>query len=171
MSPEDAPSPTSSPWVCGHCGRILDHEEGVGYYHSIGDADAGHEAVPVPQAEALVVVGRCDFCYADHPAWVVPAANFEVVPGHMSAGDWAACDGCKDLINANQWSTLVRRAQVGFESRNGPMDPVVVASLPRLYRLLRKNITGSLKPNPALEQQAGRGAARFGRGWKATGSA
>lgn len=156
--------PDPEPFVCGVCGRVLDHESGVGYIHSVRDrASADHEVEPVRQSEALVVAGRCDFCYRDYPEWVVPAAEFEVLPGHLSTGDWAACGGCAALVESNQWSALVRRAQVGWEARNGPMPDQVLSSLPRLYRLLRKNIVGTLKPNPGLSVAP---SAKFGRGWK-----
>lgn len=152
--------------MCAECGRVLDHSSVAGFVHSIGDSNAGHKAIPVPQSEALMVVGRCDFCYVDHPAWVVPAAEFEVLPGHVSTGDWAACDACAALIEQNRWSGLVRRAQEGWEERHlQPMPDGVAASLPRLYRLLRKHITGSLKSNPAA-QRAARDAAKYGTGYK-----
>lgn len=150
--------------VCERCGRVLDHHEGIGFVHTVGDAGMDHDPVPVPVSEAVVVVGRCDFCYADWPAWVVPAGEFEVMPGHMSSGDWAACDGCAALINSNQWSALIRRAQQSWQIRHGePMAPPVADGLPRLYRLLRKHITGGLRPNPVgVSRQGG----RFGQGWK-----
>jgi hypothetical protein len=121
--------------------------------------------VPVPQSEATVVAGRCDFCYEDHPAWLIPARDFEVLPGHFSGGDWAACDGCMALIEANSWSGLLRRAKSGWESRHGAMPTEVSSSLPRLYRLLRKNISGSPVPNVA---PIGATSAKFGQGFKST---
>lgn len=158
-------SAPEEPHVCGVCGRVLDHREGVGFEHSVGDrASEDHEPVPVPQSQALVVHGRCDFCYVDNPGWVVPAEDFEVMPGQMSGGNWAACDDCARLIESNQWSALVRRARTGWEARHGPMPAPVSESLPRLYRLLRRHITGSLQPNPV--RQEGGGSGKFGTGWK-----
>lgn len=158
--------PPTEPWVCAECGRVLDHKTGVGFMHTVGDLNAGHKAVPIPQSEAQVVIGRCDFCYEDYPAWVVPAREFEVLSGHVSTGDWAACETCAALIEGNRWSALVRRAQEGWESRHQQQMPEgLAASLPRLYRLLRKNITGSLKPNPAVAQAA-RDSAKYGTGFK-----
>ena len=167
MSEPSAPVPPrgDGPYVCEICGRVLDYEEGVGYLHTAGDSAAGHEPMPVPQSQALVVAGRCDFCYADHPAWVVPARDFEVLPGHVSNGDWAACSDCGRLIETDQWSALTRRARRGWEQIHGPMPDHQSDALPRLYRLLRKNITGALRPNPGLGASGGSGA-KFGSGWK-----
>ena len=153
------------PSACGVCGRVLDHRDDVGFVHTVGDAAADHDPVPVPVDQALVVAGRCDFCYVDYPAWVIPAREFEALPGHMSAGDWAACDACVALIESNQWSALIRRAAESWQRRHGePMAQQVLAGLPRLYRLLRKNITGSKQPNPSLANA--REGGRYGRGWK-----
>lgn len=147
------------------CGRVLDHRDDIGFVHTVGDAGADHDPMPIPMAEALVVAGRCDFCYEDYPAWVIPAREFEVLPGHMSTGDWAACDACVRLIETNQWSTLQRRAAQSWLDRHGePMAPPVFAGLPRLYRLLRKNITGSKQPNPTVVNAVASG--RYGRGGK-----
>lgn len=161
-------APDSEPFVCGVCGRVLDHHEGIGYLHTTGDSFADHDPVPVPQAEALLVAGRCDFCYVDYPEWVVPASDFEVLPGHMSQGPWAACSVCAGLIEKDQWSALVRRAIAGYEERHGGFMPEQAQSnLSPMYRRLRKHITGALQPNPARAAQSGSG--RFGRGAKASG--
>jgi hypothetical protein len=153
------------PSVCAVCGRVLDHRDDVGFVHTVGDAGADHDPIPVPVDQALVVAGRCDFCYADYPEWVIPAREFEALPGHMSSGDWAACEACARLIESNQWSALQRRAAQSWLQRHGePMAPLVLAGLPRLYRLLRKNITGTKQPNPSISK-GGEGG-RYGRGWK-----
>lgn len=157
---------SDGPYVCRVCGRVLDYDSGVQrYLHTTGDADADHAPEPVRQTEAEVVVGRCDFCYVDHPEWVIPARDFEVVPGHVSNGNWAACDECGVLIERGQWSALTRRARSGWEARHGEMPANLAASLPRLYRLLRRNITGSKQPNPALRASGG-DTARYGQGRK-----
>lgn len=161
--------PPFQPSVCGVCGRVLDHRDDIGFVHTVGDAAADHDPMPVPMDEALVVAGRCDFCYADYPEWVIPAREFEALPGHMSSGDWAACEECIRLIDSNQWSALQRRAAQSWLSRHGePMAAPVLANLPRLYRLLRSNITGSKQPNPSVAQM--RESGRYGHGWKSDAS-
>lgn len=160
--------------VCRTCGRVLDYEEGVGYDHSLGEQRlVDHPADPVPQSEAVATVGRCDFCFADFPEWLVPARDFEVMPGHMSDGDWSACAECVRLIESNQWARLLRRARQSWERRHEEvMPPAMEAGLARMYRLLRKHISGSPYPNPhGLPERLPPGAdpnvsGRYGRGSK-----
>lgn len=157
-------------YVCGVCGHPLNYREIRGgesrFEHALGEQMADHDPEPVPQSQAVVVADRCDFCYADHPQWVVPARSFMLMAGHNSGGDWAACDECAPLIERDQWSALARRAKEGWEERHGvPMPGPVADNLSRMYRLLRRNITGSLKPNPALNRPGSK-AGRFGTGWK-----
>lgn len=141
--------------ACRICGRVLDYDERTGYQHTFGDSGADHAPDPAPVDEALVI-GRCDFCYVDFPKWVIPARDFEVLPGHMSSGGWAACDACVGFVEKNQWTQLVRRAVEGWSVRHGmPMSTEMVESLPRLFRLLRKNISGAAVPNPDAVTDAG----------------
>lgn len=145
--------------ACAVCGRVLDYWEKAdgtsGWRHSIAaPAEDDHIAVPVP-ADQIQVRARCDFCYSDEVAWVVPAREirFEVIGspqppiggGGMDA-DWAACDPCSKLIDGNRWNALLERVKRSWEDRHGPMSPEVEAELKKLYRVLRKNITGALRP-------------------------
>jgi hypothetical protein len=53
----------------------------------------------------------CDFCsHTTPPTWLYPAADFEMMPGHISTGGWLACDGCATLIEAEDWAGLAKRA-------------------------------------------------------------
>lgn len=58
----------------------------------------------------------CDFCpQAEEGAaparWRYPARSFAVahLPGSGSRGDWAACDPCHALIEADDWEGLEER--------------------------------------------------------------
>jgi hypothetical protein len=51
----------------------------------------------------------CDFCSEADPAWVYPARDF-VFGISRSAGGWAACDRCHDLIEAGDSSGLADRS-------------------------------------------------------------
>ena len=56
----------------------------------------------------------CDFCSASDPAWRYPARSFVAycapnVAGE-SVGDWAACDDCHALIEANDRQSLAQRS-------------------------------------------------------------
>lgn len=155
------------PFVCAVCGRVLervsDEERGgetVGWVHPysiraglIGERE-DHVAVPVPYADLPHPDTRCDFCYEVGPQWVVPANDFVDVdmiqdltlpnqPTVASAGDWAACDACADLISKGRWEFVINRVKRGWRARHGsPMVPLVEQHLRRQYKELRKQITG-----------------------------
>lgn len=135
--------------MCAVCGRVLDYADGQGWMHSLQDQRSeDHPAVPVP-FDSVPMRGRCDFCNLDYPTMIIPARNFEIMPGHMSNGDWGACDICCALIEGNRWNRLIDRA-VQTTNSAGPMtQDQLRQSLAHLYKALRKNITGSPKP---LEQ-------------------
>ena len=148
--------------VCLTCRRVLDLDEVTGYQHTMQDADADHEAQPVPYSEMFDVLGRCDFCNVDHPDFVLPARDFMVAPGHVNQGDWAACMACADLIGKDQWTALARRVvTLTLQQHPDRQRHEVEIGVGRVYRLLRKNIIGSLRP---LHGD------RFGQGFKIDGS-
>lgn len=56
----------------------------------------------------------CDFCSAPFPMWRYPARTFIAyiianIAGE-SVGDWAACDTCHDLIEADDRTGLAQRS-------------------------------------------------------------
>lgn len=57
---------------------------------------------------------RCDFCSASWPMWRYPARSFiAYVAANLageSVGDWAACDTCHLLIEADDRPGLARRS-------------------------------------------------------------
>lgn len=140
--------------ACAVCGRVLDYFEGAdgteGWRHGMAAPEEDdHIAVPVP-ADEIQVRGRCDFCYADEAAWRLPAreVRFEI-PGFMGGGmdaDWAACDGCAKLIERNQWNGVYRRFEESWVARHGSIPDQIAVEVKRLWRLLRANITGPLRP-------------------------
>jgi hypothetical protein len=55
---------------------------------------------------------QCDFCTADDTAWVFAASRTS--DGRLvNCLRWVACDKCRDLIVANDFSALARRAVAG----------------------------------------------------------
>jgi hypothetical protein len=85
--------------------------------------------------------------------FVLPVADFlagrNPVTGKMQGyeGDWMACATCAPLIDANQWNALLRRVQEAWEKDHGMDAPEDKKTGWRvLYRLLRRNITGALRP-------------------------
>lgn len=139
--------------VCIVCGRVLDFHERDGWIHSLATTDPeeiDHPPIPVlPEEAGEQMRPRCDFCYADFPEWVLPARDFTAIPGvSESTGDWAACDLCAREIEKDRWNVLQRRVRASWEARHGVMPDEVEQAQKRLYRLLRKNVTGSLRPAP-----------------------
>lgn len=133
--------------VCRTCKRVLDEDSRLGFRHTVQDASTDHEADPVPYAEMFDVKGRCDFCNLDHPDFVLPVRDYLVAPGHMNQGDWAACTPCAALIERDQWSALIRRVVTLTLEHHPERDSrEVEVGVNRVYRLLRKNIAGSLRP-------------------------
>jgi hypothetical protein len=166
MTNDDARFPSH---VCAVCGRVLerisnDEGEHVGWVHpytmrigSLGEME-DHQPVPVPATDLPFPDTRCDFCYAINPQWILPANDFVNVDGIRdlsmpgqpevaSAGDWAACDECADLLKIGMWSGLVKRAIGSYERRvlnGGKMDSFTEGHLRRQYKELRKNVRGAV---------------------------
>ncbi|MFD7157923.1 hypothetical protein ACFV9C_25200 [Kribbella sp. NPDC059898] len=118
--------------------------------------------MPVLDTDVAVDV-RCDFCFADHTEWVLPASNFEAPVArinlfgtvgiesderHGNAGDWGACTECAELIRANAWPKLIKRVRDCWPHvHSGNLMPEERhTNTYRLYRELRKHITGPLVP-------------------------
>lgn len=138
--------------ICAVCRRVLDlftDASGASYIHTMQDtAVADHAPEPIPMPENYRE-GRCDFCNSDMPDFALPVRDFPV-PGmgsSMSLGDWATCAACGKLIEGDRWNDLVTRVAALRESRElravGERERALIA---RLYRVVRKNITGSLRP-------------------------
>lgn len=57
---------------------------------------------------------KCDFCSERPVRWRYPARSFVMGHtgelGHESVGDWAACETCHDLIEADQRTALTARS-------------------------------------------------------------
>lgn len=140
--------------VCAVCGRVLDFYDGEdtrSWLHSLQDrVPEDHPAVPVPLSDTEMI-GRCDFCNVDFPRWVVPARSFEVLPGAMSNGDWAACDTCCEMISNRRWESIIRRAADHSAYREVMSQAAVRASLATLYSRLKRNITGEPYPITAYK--------------------
>lgn len=136
--------------VCIVCGRILDYQESVGWIHSLASLDPAekdHPPIPVlPEEAGEQTRARCDFCYADYPEYVLPVKSFTAITGMAeSVGDWAACEMCARLIESNQWNALQTRVRTSWEARHGEFADELEREQKRLYRVLRKNITGPLR--------------------------
>lgn len=136
--------------VCIVCGRVLDYREIDGWIHSLASLpdEVDHPVIPVlPEEAGEQARPRCDFCYADYPEWILPARDFVAIPGRsVSTGDWAACEMCAREIRKDAWNALVRRVHASYVARHDADGPESPEDFKRLYRALRKHITGGLRP-------------------------
>lgn len=143
--------------VCRICKRALEHhidKSGAeSWHHHEQDILAGHKPIPATQEE-VDIIGRCDFCNQDLGAekYILPARDFVAGVDPRSgrdigyAGDWMACGTCAPLIDGNRWSALLRRVKACWEADHGvPAPEAKKVGWAHLYRLLRKNISGSLR--------------------------
>lgn len=134
--------------VCKHVLNVLVPADGGEHEYVHGEQDiTGHDPQPIPPPPDYR--GRCDFCNFAQPEFVVPVRNFEVemCPGHMGGTDWSACAICANLIDRNQWPGLVARVAALRERRDDRLlPPEVRAGIAGLYRQVRRNITGSIRP-------------------------
>ena len=93
--------------------------------------------------------GVCDFCAAPSPIWMFPASDFvsnEVTPEGRpaSAGGWAACDPCREAVEAGI-ETLLDRAVVNYITMHPEFRQVADAvrvSLRDLYGKFYDHRTG-----------------------------
>lgn len=155
------------PKVCAVCGYLLSgfgkgplpspDDEWIHVQELVGEAD--HVAIPVDY-DAVPINVKCDFC---HQAvgfgqdWTVPATDFEMpMPpgaptGHVSLGNWGACDECASLIRRKRWTQLINRALDAFqEGERRPVSPAIRQALRRhltlAYSLLERHMTGPVRP-------------------------
>lgn len=142
------------PKICQVCKRPLERHDVDGvtsWHHHDQDILAGHKPVPV-DADPADIKGRCDFCNADGPEYILPVRSFIVgrdVHGRNLGyeGDWSCCAACAKLIDANQWSGLLRHVQRVWEEAHGVPAPAdKILGWQQLWRALRKNIGGSIRP-------------------------
>jgi hypothetical protein len=146
--PETAPQRR----VCAVCGRVLDRQDNR-WFHGLAfenDPDVqDHPVIAVLDTDVPAghIRAKCDFCFADDPEYVLPAYTFEI-PGQPngSDGDWAACQGCADCIERNDWNGLTRRSRVSYEIRHDTvLSDELVRAMKHMHRTLRKNIRGPLR--------------------------
>lgn len=74
-----------------------------------------HEPEPMLADAFTERTGICDFCSETTPMWRYSVRDFNVefAPANMvsvSVGDWAACDQCHKLIEADNYRELCERA-------------------------------------------------------------
>lgn len=95
----------------------------------------------------------CDFCHRE-PRWWFPCETFAhpLDRDFEVTGDWAACDGCRDLVDAERFGELVDRALASPGNRApGEHGPAFRAWLSALYAAFRRHRL----PGPVAPIEAG----------------
>jgi hypothetical protein len=132
------------------CGRTLAYSGSRGHFHSVQDEPADHLPVPVPYEElGEQFRGRCDFCNDELPEFVLPVRDFilDIDRGQGSTADWAACRECATMLERDDWNGVRRRSMAKWQDKHGDYGaPDRERLINRLYRQVRKNITGAIKP-------------------------
>ncbi len=98
----------------------------------------------------------CDFCSAPGPAWRYPAKSFVAycapnIAGE-SVGDWAACDRCHILIEANDRRGLAQRSLDELIARHPEASgaaTILYEKLAELHREFFTHRSGVAEPIPA----------------------
>jgi hypothetical protein len=87
---------------------------------------------PDGSTELNATVPVCDFCLSPDVVWEFPCAPLQLV-GHplfqWSDDEWAACDGCKELVEAGRIGPLMERmlkGQQATENARYPMKPIPI---------------------------------------------
>lgn len=98
----------------------------------------------------------CDFCSAP-PLWLFPAEHFDMGTNvfdpaivHRSESDWAACQECHDLIQAEDrqglaertLTTIVRKAEVATRVERRRIERTARPATLDLHDRFRANRTG-----------------------------
>ena len=92
----------------------------------------------------------CDFCCSRSIFKMYKCSNFEccgrAVFASAPTGSWASCRTCSELVEANQWDRLTRRALYKFLARHEvPREeiPTVWAQFAEIHRSFAEHL---LKP-------------------------
>jgi hypothetical protein len=142
--------------VCAICRRVLDWDGRTGeWIHGIQDISGGHAPQPVSW-EDVDVRGRCDFCSADDPAWVLQTAVVQMAPlgrrGLLPAvaglsENWACCDLCAEDIRRGRWKQVTMRAVNYWRLFEPDTDPEPTrAGFAALHKVVRKHARGLPQP-------------------------
>lgn len=132
--------------ACAVCGLVLHRRtettvDGATTESWMHYAPVDHLTVPVSVADIRANF-RCDFCMADHARWTLPVERYEVFPGNMNDGDWAACDDCSALLRTGDWVGLATRAHRIFNRSNPSASR---QAFQQIYQQLAGHITGPVR--------------------------
>jgi hypothetical protein len=87
----------------------------------------------------------CDFCSSPRPRWSYPCPDF-TVQGYGSEGDWAACDECSLLVEADDREALALRSAEQYVALHGLVSAgasvMIAETLVDFQRLFFEHKTG-----------------------------
>lgn len=110
--PNFTPGTTVERQMCAIChARLNPAKDPDGKISFIHGTYADHEPRPVNEVPADTIL-VCDFCLVPHPTWDFPCGEVGASVGDtvmISYSDWASCNTCKELIDADQYPALVER--------------------------------------------------------------
>ena len=87
----------------------------------------------------------CDFCGDAYPAWDYDCHDFVIPDVDASAGGWAACTPCSDMIEADDWEGVFERgASAG--RRYGLDRPDLLAHVRLMHAGFRAHRYGERRP-------------------------
>ena len=87
----------------------------------------------------------CDFCGHHSPSWDYDCHDFLTDdPDLASAGGWAACTPCSDLIEAEDWDGLMERCL--FVPRKLGLEEKIRVSAGKMHAGFRANRYGERRP-------------------------
>lgn len=130
--------------ACGVCGHVLNRYTGSfgeTWIHSL-EKDNDHPPVPVP-VDSIHTTFMCDFCLAENARWALPVEDYTAAPTGENVGDWAACDVCASLLQADDWDGITSRAVAAMQERH-PGAPDNRPAFDFLYQQLRQHIIGEV---------------------------
>lgn len=96
----------------------------------------------------------CDFCSEPNIEWCYPTRDFTVPDIHyIPDPDFAACQICHDLIEADNWEGLAERAAQTFIEKNGAIfedltedKKRIVSHMASFHLRFKQNRTGPATP-------------------------
>lgn len=146
--------------VCRHRLNPVEHpDKSLTYKHGI---PMDHDPVPIPEPAAEDSILVCDFCMKPHPTWDFPAAPFhawtevlpEVTNDMASINEWAACDDCRLLVEADEYEALAERSYLHQMMHMPDMlnipKVIVMHSIRDLHEKFRAARTGPPQKIPSM---------------------
>lgn len=114
------------------------------------EATEDHAPVPVPYKDIPHQQrGRCDFCHAESPGFIVPVRSFTPDygpdvdrPDDMTVANWSACGLCATYVRKGRWDALAQRAVTQISAHQDVPRARVREHVLRLQAQVRKNMTG-----------------------------